>query len=106
VTTSRTPAGRLPARSSDFAWAAVAVLAAAVVAWAVTARLWWLLGDPGGQRLAVFLLWAGLLLAFGRWIVLGAWLRTVWGAPPGGRRDHLELERLDRDAVTDDGPER
>ena len=33
----------------------------------------------------------------GSWLILGAWRRTVWGAPPAGQRDHIEMRHLDRE---------
>ena len=34
----------------------------------------------------------------GAWLILGAWRRTIWGAPPGGQREHVEMRHLDRDS--------
>jgi hypothetical protein len=78
-------------RARDWFWAAAAVL---VLAWAV--RL--IMGFAGAVREdgVWVLLWSAAMLVIAVWLLLGAWRRTVWGAPAAGQRDHVELRHLDR----------
>ena len=77
-------------RPRDIAWLAVAVGFSAAIAYTLatavidTSRT----GDlPPVWELVVG---AALYAVVGRWLVAGAWRRTLWGAPPGGVRDNVE----------------
>jgi hypothetical protein len=57
------------------------------------AQFFFLKGVPAAVAQAV----VGLVV--GSWLILGAWRRTVWGAPPAGLRDVVEMRHLDRESA-------
>lgn len=46
-----------------------------------------LVAEPTFGQFAVLAIGTVLAVGVGRWIILGAWRRTVWGAPEGGVRE-------------------
>lgn len=78
------------ARASDYLWALVAVIMSAVVLRQLVVSAAALIRSPTGKQLLTFVVVIGLNLVTGWWLVGGAWRRTVWGAPPGGVREHRE----------------
>jgi hypothetical protein len=76
-------------RPVDWVWAGVAVVAVGLIVMTIWS---WI---TGGFRAGLIVL-AGVLVAQ-VWFLLGAWKRTVWGAPAAGQRDHRELRHLDRE---------
>lgn len=83
-------------RVSDYLWAAVAGLAFLGIARAMVAGVAGLVRHPTLGQVAIFTVGTVLILVVGHWIVLGAWRRTVWGAPPGGVREHRERDAAAR----------
>lgn len=81
----------LPVRPADVGWLGVAIFFTimgllGLYAWARDAA-----ANAGGPG-SVLLVLAGLvvLLVSAGWLISGAWRRTCWGAPPGGRRERRE----------------
>ncbi len=66
------------ARARDYAWAALAVVVAALAVLNLAACLFFLLRGNIGV-----LLTAPVGLLFSYWIGMGAWRRTLWGRPQG-----------------------
>lgn len=81
---------RARTRVSDYVWAGVAVVMAAVLIRRLVMSTAALVADPRGQQLLSLLVVALLSVVAGRWLVGGAWRRTIWGAPAGGVREHRE----------------
>lgn len=77
-------------RASDYLWALVATVMSAVLLRQLVLSAAALVRDPTGEQLLSFVVVGALILVSGRWLVGGAWRRTVWGAPPGGVREHRE----------------
>jgi hypothetical protein len=77
-------------RVSDYVWAGVSLVAAVGVVRLVIGGVRGLLADPTLGGFGIFVVGTVLIVGVGRWIVVGAWRRTVWGAPEGGVRDHRE----------------
>lgn len=77
-------------RASDYLWALTAVIMAAILLRQLVVSVAALVRTPTGEQLLGFVVVAGLSIVSGWWLVGGAWRRTVWGAPPGGVRDHRE----------------
>lgn len=78
-------------RPSDAGWLAVsAFFAGLAVYYIVTIVRLFITGVTVDQAVGGILVGIAVL-AGGRWLVLGAWRRTVWGAPPGGNRHAREI---------------
>lgn len=80
-------------RAMDYLWAAVAVLTGAATLAFVIPVLWNLVRNPSLARFAAFLVGTLLVGGVARWILMGAWRRTAWGAPAGGVRKSRERRR-------------
>ncbi|MFP5309663.1 MAG: hypothetical protein ACLGIR_08800 [Actinomycetes bacterium] len=83
-----------PIDTRDVLWV-VFLLAVLAVSFLLVAEL--LLDGVRGESgpLEVALL-GGMVALPAYWFAQGAWLRTVWGAPPGGQREAREQERRRR----------
>lgn len=77
-------------RVSDYGWGVVAVVMSGVLVRQLAVSVGALMRRPTGDQLLAFVVVVVLSLVAGRWLVGGAWRRTVWGAPPGGVREHRE----------------
>lgn len=77
-------------RARDYFWAVVAVLMSALLLRQLAVTAIALIRTPTGKQLLTFVVVVALSLVTGWWLVGGAWRRTVWGAPPGGVREHRE----------------
>jgi len=77
-------------RVRDYVWATVAGLAAGGIGWAIVNTVLSLASRPTAGGIAITLASAALTIEVGRWIMMGAWRRTAWGAPPGGVREYKE----------------
>lgn len=77
-------------RVSDYVWAVLAVVVSAVLIRQLAVSATALIRSPTGGQLLAFVVVVALSLVSGWWLVGGAWRRTVWGAPPGGVREHRE----------------
>lgn len=78
------------ARASDYLWALVAAIMSAVLLRQLVVSAAALIRSPTGEQLLTSVIVVALSLVTGWWLVGGAWRRTVWGAPPGGVREHRE----------------
>lgn len=90
---------RARTRASDYLWGIVALVAAVGVIFLMIEGIVALVSAPTPGQFAVFVIGTVLIVGVGRWIILGAWRRTVWGAPEGGLRDlreHRHEARVDR----------
>ena len=82
-------------RPRDLIWLAVAVAVPAVLIFGVVTSLTGLrAATPRPWILEAVGIVVGVL--FWGWIILGAWRRTIWGAPPGGQRDVIEMRHRAR----------
>lgn len=77
-------------RVTDYLWAAVAVLTGAATLAFVMPVLWNLVRNPSLARFVAFLVGTFLVVGVARWVLMGAWRRTAWGAPAGGVREVRE----------------
>lgn len=68
------------ARISDYLWAVGSVLAIGVVLVLVVPVFINLVRDFAWARLAAFLVGTFVICGLARWVIMGAWRRTVWGA--------------------------
>lgn len=91
-------------RLRDALWAAVAVGFAAAFAWGLIGLVADLVAAPGLATLARLAMGVLAVAVVGRWLVLGAWRRTKWGAPAGGVREFTERRLAGAGASADDRP--
>lgn len=85
-------------RPRDWVWAAVTAVMAGLFAWGLVGMVRSLPDELRAAGLGDVLLLVASLLLYGvvaRWLVMGAWRRTKWGAPPGGSREAAEARRED-----------
>ena len=96
----------MPVRSRDWVWGIIA--AALLLVYVRAAVLLVVYGFQDGFSQGEFLFLKGIpgtlaqaVVGFtvGSWLILGAWRRTVWGAPPAGLRDAVEMRHLDREST-------
>lgn len=80
-------------RTSDYLWLVVTALGIAAAGSTIVPVFLNLLRDPSIGRLLAFLVGTFLVVGVSRWVVMGAWRRTAWGAPPGGVREVRERRR-------------
>ena len=77
-------------RPRDIAWVAVAVGFAVSIAYTLVTAVIETVRTGDLPPVWELVVGAALYAVVGRWLVAGAWRRTLWGAPPGGVRDYVE----------------
>lgn len=86
-------------RPRDWVWATVAAVLAGLIAWGVVGMVRALPGElreAGSGDVLVLVAWLLLYAVVARWLVMGAWRRTKWGAPPSGSREAAEARLAGR----------
>lgn len=87
-------------RPRDWVWAAVAAVLAGAIVRGVVGMLRSLPDEVRGAGVGDLLVLVAFLVLYAvvaRWLVMGAWRRTKWGAPPGGSREAAEARLAGRE---------
>lgn len=87
-------------RASDYLWALATTIMSAVLLRQLVLNAAALVWTPTGEQLLSFVVVAALIVVSGWRLVGGAWRRIVWGAPPGGAREHRGRRIAARTATT------
>lgn len=91
-------------RPRDALWATVAAVFAAAFAWGLLGLVRDLIAEPDPAGFAGLVVGALATALVGRWLIMGAWRRTKWGAPSGGPRDLAERRLAGTGASTGERP--
>jgi cytochrome c biogenesis protein CcdA len=80
-------------RPGDVLWLVVAAMFAGLTVYYIVAIVRLFIGGVETNQAVIAVIMGIAVIAAGRWLTLGAWRRTVWGAPPGGNRAAREMRR-------------